>query len=248
MLNIKSVEASIDDKKILKGVDIEVPAGEVHAIMGPNGAGKSTLANVLAGHPDYSFDSGSLSIDGVDLKELSADERAIAGLFLGFQYPMEIPGITVSNFIREAVNSIRERKGLDRVNIREFTNRLKDEAKALGLSDDALKRHLGVGFSGGEKKRLEMLQMIMFDPKVCLLDETDSGLDIDAMKIVANAINRMRTPEHSVLLITHYRRLLDYVKPDKVHVFVDGKVVESGDFSLVEELEKDGYERFLGGK
>tara|TARA_B100000678_G_C18108795_1_gene461905 strand:- start:128 stop:874 length:747 start_codon:yes stop_codon:yes gene_type:complete len=243
MLKIENLHAAIDGKEILKGLDLEVNAGEVHAIMGPNGAGKSTLGYVLGGRPEYEVTQGSATFDGEDLLDMEAYERAAAGLFLGFQYPVEIPGISNVQFLREALNSQRKARGEGPLSGAEFLKIARAQADALGMDQEMLKRPVNVGFSGGEKKRNEMVQMGILDPKFAILDETDSGLDIDALKAVGEGINRiMRKPDKGVLLITHYQRLLDYVEPDVVHVLADGRIVKSGGPELAVDLEREGYE------
>ncbi|BBC71496.1 ABC transporter ATP-binding protein [Altererythrobacter sp. B11] len=243
MLKIENLHAEIDGKKILNGLTLEVGAGEVHAIMGPNGAGKSTLAYVLGGRPGYEITEGSVSFDGQDLLELEAHERAAAGLFLGFQYPVEIPGVSNVQFLREALNSQRKARGEEPLSGGEFLKLAKEKAGLLKLDMDMLKRNVNVGFSGGEKKRAEMVQMGILDPKFAVLDETDSGLDIDALRVVGEGINAiMRSPSKAVLLITHYQRLLDYVQPDLVHVLAKGRIVKTGGPELAHELEREGYE------
>ena len=242
MLNIENLHAEIDGKPILKGLTLEVNAGEVHAIMGPNGAGKSTLGYVLGGRPGYEVTEGSVTFDGVDLLELEPNERAAAGLFLGFQYPVEIPGVSNVQFLRESLNAQRGQRDEKPLSGGEFLKLARAQADGLGLNQDMLKRPVNVGFSGGEKKRNEMVQMGILNPKFAILDETDSGLDIDALRIVGDGINRiMRAPDKAVLLITHYQRLLDYVQPDRVHVLADGRIVRSGGPELALELEREGY-------
>jgi Fe-S cluster assembly ATP-binding protein len=242
MLEITNLHATVADKPILNGVSLSVPAGEVHAIMGPNGSGKSTLAYVLAGRPGYAVSEGSASFDGKDLLALEPHERAAAGLFLGFQYPIEIPGISYLQFLRESLNSQRRARGEAEVSAGEFIKLAKSQAALLGMDAEMLKRPVNVGFSGGEKKRAEMVQMGIMNPKFAVLDETDSGLDIDALKAVGAGINRiMRAPDKGVLLITHYQRLLDYVEPDRVHVLVGGRIERSGGPGLARELEREGY-------
>ncbi|GGB18534.1 ABC transporter ATP-binding protein [Sphingomonas metalli] len=242
MLRIENLHAEIDGKEILKGLSLSVKAGEIHAIMGPNGAGKSTLGYVLGGRPGYDVTEGSVTFDGVDLLALEPHERAAAGVFLGFQYPVEIPGVSNVQFLREALNAQRAGRGEAPLSGGEFLKLARAQADALGLDQDMLKRPVNVGFSGGEKKRNEMVQMGIVDPKFAILDETDSGLDIDALRIVGDGINRiMRKPDKAVLLITHYQRLLDYVKPDFVHVLADGRIVRSGGAELALELEREGY-------
>ncbi|WP_265587299.1 Fe-S cluster assembly ATPase SufC [Sphingomicrobium arenosum] len=242
MLTIKNLHVATGDKPILKGLDLTVPAGEVHAIMGPNGAGKSTLAYALGGRPGYEVTGGSADFLGADLLDMEPHERAAAGLFLGFQYPVEIPGVSMLQFLRESLNAQRRERGEDELSGAEFIKLAKEESAALGLPADMLKRPVNVGFSGGEKKRAEMVQMGIMSPKFAILDETDSGLDIDALKAVGEGINRiMRSPDKGVLLITHYQRLLDYVQPDKVHVLSAGRIVKSGGPDLALQLERDGY-------
>jgi len=242
MLEISNLHAAVADKPILNGVSLSVPAGEVHAIMGPNGSGKSTLAYVLAGRPGYAVSDGSASFDGKDLLALEPHERAAAGLFLGFQYPVEIPGISYLQFLRESLNSQRRARGEAEVSAGEFIKLAKSQAALLGMDAEMLKRPVNVGFSGGEKKRAEMVQMGIMNPKFAVLDETDSGLDIDALKAVGAGINRiMRAPDKGVLLITHYQRLLDYVEPDRVHVLREGRIERSGGPELAHELEREGY-------
>ena len=242
MLKIENLHAEIDGKPILKGLTLEVNAGEVHAIMGPNGAGKSTLGYVLGGRPGYEVTEGSVTFDGVDLLELEPNERAAAGLFLGFQYPVEIPGVSNVQFLRESLNAQRGQRDEKPLSGGEFLKLARAQADGLGLNQDMLKRPVNVGFSGGEKKRNEMVQMGILNPKFAILDETDSGLDIDALRIVGDGINRiMRAPDKAVLLITHYQRLLDYVQPDFVHVLAGGRIVRSGGPELALELEREGY-------
>lgn len=242
MLKIENLHAQIDGKTILKGLNLSVNAGEVHAIMGPNGAGKSTLGYVLGGRPGYEVTEGSITFDGQDLLELEPHERAAAGVFLGFQYPVEIPGVSNVQFLREALNAQRGGWGEKPLSGGEFLKLAREEAKKLDMDADMLKRPVNVGFSGGEKKRNEMVQMGIVDPKFAILDETDSGLDIDALRIVGDGINRiMRKPDKAVLLITHYQRLLDYVKPDFVHVLADGRIIRSGGAELAHQLEREGY-------
>ena len=242
MLKIENLHAEIDGKPILKGLTLSVNAGEVHAIMGPNGAGKSTLGYVLGGRPGYEVTQGSISFDGEDLLDMEPHERAAAGVFLGFQYPVEIPGVSNVQFLRESLNAQRATRGEAALSGAEFLKVARAQADALGLDHDMLKRPVNVGFSGGEKKRNEMVQMGIIDPKFAILDETDSGLDIDALRIVGDGINRiMRQPTKAVLLITHYQRLLDYVRPDVVHVLADGRIVRTGGPELAHELEREGY-------
>jgi Fe-S cluster assembly ATP-binding protein len=242
VLEITNLHGTVADKPILNGVSLSVPAGEVHAIMGPNGSGKSTLAYVLAGRPGYEVTQGSVSFDGADLLAMEPYERAAAGLFLGFQYPVEIPGVSSLQFLRESLNSQRRSRGEPELSGGEFIKLAREQAALLGMDVDMLKRPVNVGFSGGEKKRAEMVQMGIMNPKFAVLDETDSGLDIDALKAVGAGINRiMRSPGKSVLLITHYQRLLDYVTPDRVHVLYRGEIVRSGGPELAHELEREGY-------
>jgi Fe-S cluster assembly ATP-binding protein len=242
MLEIQNLQAKVADKPILNGVSLSVPAGEVHAIMGPNGSGKSTLAYVLSGRPGYEVTGGNATFDGQDLLALEPHERAAAGLFLGFQYPVEIPGISYLQFLRESLNSQRRARGEGELSAGEFIKLAKSQAALLGMDAEMLKRPVNVGFSGGEKKRAEMVQMGIMNPKFAVLDETDSGLDIDALKAVGAGINRiMRAPGKSVLLITHYQRLLDYVEPDRVHVLRSGRIERSGGPELAHELEREGY-------
>jgi Fe-S cluster assembly ATP-binding protein len=243
MLAIDNLHASIGEKPILKGLSLTLGAGEVHAIMGPNGAGKSTLAHVLAGREGYEVTAGTATLLGKDLLALAPNERAAAGLFLGFQYPVEIPGVSNLLFLRTAMNAQRKLRGEAEISGADFLKRVKTEAEALGLDMEMLKRAVNVGFSGGEKKRNEAFQLAMLEPRVAVLDETDSGLDIDALKVVAAGINRFRSPDRAVLLITHYQRLLDHVAPTHVHVLVDGRIVESGGPELAHRLESEGYER-----
>ena len=244
MIDIKNLSAEIDGKQILKGLDLSIGDGEVHAIMGPNGAGKSTLSYVLSGRDGYEVTGGTATLDGVDILEMDPDERAAAGVFLAFQYPVEIPGVQMTTFLKTAVNSIRKARGEDELDALGFLKLMKGTCKNLGISEDMMKRAVNVGFSGGEKKRNEVLQMAMLEPKFAVLDETDSGLDIDALKIVADGVNALRAKNRSFLVITHYQRLLDYIKPDHVHVLADGKIVKSGGPELALELEEKGYAEF----
>ena len=242
MLKIDNLRAEVDGKEILKGLSLTVNAGEVHAIMGPNGAGKSTLGYVLGGRPGYEVTEGSVTFDGKDLLDMEADERAAAGLFLGFQYPVEIPGVSNVQFLRTALSAQRRARGEEEISAGDFLRLSREQAGGLGLDMDMLKRPVNVGFSGGEKKRNEMVQMGILDPRLAVLDETDSGLDIDALRIVADGINRiMRRPDKAVLLITHYQRLLDLVVPDVVHVLAEGRIVRSGGPELAHQLEREGY-------
>ncbi|HIF26600.1 MAG TPA: Fe-S cluster assembly ATPase SufC [Micavibrio sp.] len=246
MIEIKNLHAEIDGKEILKGIDLNLEKGKVHAIMGPNGSGKSTLSYVLAGREDYEVTDGSVQMDGVDLLDLEPEERAAAGVFLAFQYPVEIPGVQMSNFLKTAVNAQRKQRGEDELDALAFLKLVKDKMKALGVKDDMIKRPVNVGASGGEKKRNEVLQMALLEPKFAVLDETDSGLDIDALKIVAEGVNQLRGEDRTFLVITHYQRLLDYIKPDVVHVLANGKIVKTGGPELAQELEARGYAEFLG--
>jgi Fe-S cluster assembly ATP-binding protein len=246
MLNIKNLHATIQDAKqqtqvILRGINLVIRPGEVHAIMGPNGSGKSTLSNVLAGHPDYQITQGEATLDGLDLLSLSPEERAVAGLFLAFQYPVEIPGVNNMYFLKAALNSLRKSRGQEQLDAMDFLQLIKSKIKDVGLDEAFLHRAVNEGFSGGEKKRNEVLQMLMLEPRFAILDETDSGLDIDALQIVAKGVNSLRSPERSILVITHYQRLLDYIVPDVVHVMVNGQIIKSGDKTLALELEAKGY-------
>ncbi len=241
MLIIKNLTAEIDGKQILNGLDLTIEDGTVHAIMGPNGAGKSTLSYVLAGRDGYKVTGGTATLNGQDILSMDAHERAAAGLFLAFQYPVEIPGVGMTNFLKTAVNAQRKQRGEPEMEALDFLKLLKTKQKELGIADEMLKRPVNVGFSGGEKKRNEVLQMAMLQPKMMILDETDSGLDIDALKIVADGVNRMRGAGRSFLVITHYQRLLDYIVPDIVHVLAKGKIVKTGGAELAKELEKTGY-------
>ena len=241
MLKIENLQATVDGKAILKGVDLEVKAGEVHAIMGPNGSGKSTLANVLCGREDYEVIGGSATYEGEDLLELDPEERASKGIFLGFQYPVEIPGVSNTYFLKAALDAQRKARGEDELDAADFLRLLKQKAGELQLDPTLLNRPVNVGFSGGEKKRNEILQMAVLQPKLAILDETDSGLDIDALKIVAEGVNRLRSPERATIVVTHYQRLLDYIVPDFVHVLQGGRIVKSGDKTLALELEEKGY-------
>ncbi|NVJ98880.1 MAG: Fe-S cluster assembly ATPase SufC [Alphaproteobacteria bacterium] len=241
MLKINNLHVEVAGKEIIKGLSLEIKAGETHAIMGLNGAGKSTLANTIAGRDDYEVTAGSIEFEGKYLMELEPHERVAAGLFLGFQYPVEIPGVSNLNFMRTALNSVRKQHGEEDMSAAEFMKLIREKAKMLGMDPDMLKRFVNVGFSGGEKKRNEMVQMAVLNPKLAVLDETDSGLDIDALKTVADGINVQRRDDTAVLLITHYQRLLSYVQPDFVHVMIDGKIVKSGGKELALELEEKGY-------
>lgn len=241
MLEIKNLYASVDGREILKGLDLTLPAGEVHAIMGPNGSGKSTLSYVLAGKEDYEVTQGSVTWNGQDLLDMKPDERAAAGVFLAFQYPIEIPGVATMTFLRNAVNAVRKARGQEEYSTPDFLRVVKQKAKDLKIDIEMLRRPLNVGFSGGEKKRNEVLQMSLLEPGLCILDETDSGLDIDALRIVSEGVNALRSPERSMLVITHYQRLLNYIVPDRVHVLSKGRVARSGGPELAVELEKSGY-------
>ena len=242
MLEIKNLQAGIEDKPILKGIDLSVNAGEVHAIMGPNGSGKSTLASVLAGRDGYDVTGGEVLLQDDDLLDLAPEERAREGVFLAFQYPVEIPGVNSAYFLRSAVNEIRKHRGEEELDAMNFLKAVKAKMKELGLSEDFLKRPVNAGFSGGEKKRNEILQMAMLNPKLAVLDETDSGLDIDALRIVADGVNRLKGTDNAQVVITHYQRLLDYIVPDFVHVLYDGRIINSGDKTLAHELEEKGYD------
>ena len=242
MLEIKNLQAGIEDKPILKGIDLSVLAGEVHAIMGPNGSGKSTLASVLAGRDGFDVTGGEVLLQDDDLLDLAPEERAREGVFLAFQYPVEIPGVNSAYFLRSAVNEIRKHRGEEELDAMNFLKAVKAKMKELGLSEDFLKRPVNAGFSGGEKKRNEILQMAMLNPKLAVLDETDSGLDIDALRIVADGVNRLKGTDNAQVVITHYQRLLDYIVPDFVHVLYDGRIIKSGDKTLAHELEEKGYD------
>lgn len=245
MIEIKDLHVEIDGTEILKGLNLKIGAGEVHAIMGPNGSGKSTLSHVLAGREDYEVTAGEILYEGKDLLDLEPEERAAAGVFLAFQYPVEIPGVQMNSFMKTALNAIRKEKGEEDLDALEFLKLMKSRAKELGVSDEMMKRAVNVGFSGGEKKRNEILQMALLDPKFCILDETDSGLDIDALKVVSDGVNALRDQKRSFLVITHYQRLLDYIVPDHVHVLAGGRIVRSGDAQLARELEEKGYSEFI---
>ena len=242
MLEIKNLHVSVNNNKILKGLNLSVNKGEIHAIMGPNGSGKSTLAQVIAGREEYKVNKGSIIYSNKKLLELSADERAKQGIFLAFQYPIEIPGISTTNFIKTAVNKIRESKGKKPLDAVSFLKVMKEKMKIVKINQTLLSRSINEGFSGGEKKRNEIFQMAMLDPKLAILDETDSGLDIDALKIVAKGVNKLKSKDNATIIITHYQRLLKYIIPDYVHVLIDGKIVKSGDKNLAQELEKKGYD------
>ena len=242
MLTINSLHISINRKEIIKGLSLEVNAGEVHAIMGPNGTGKSTLANVIAGKQGYDVTEGEITYMGKDIFELSTEERALEGIFLGFQYPVEIPGVSMTNFMRTAINEHRKYQGLDPLSASDFLKLIEEKRKLVEIQDKLKNRSVNEGFSGGEKKRNEIFQMALLEPKLAILDETDSGLDIDALKIVANGVNKLKTKDNATIVITHYQRLLDYIVPDFVHVLYDGKIVKSGGKELALELEEKGYE------
>jgi len=245
MLSIHNLHVAIGETEILKGLSLDVPAGEVHAVMGPNGAGKSTLSYTLAGRPGYEVTNGTATLDGEDLLALAPDARAAKGVFLSFQYPLEIPGVPAITFLRTAVNAQRKARGEAEMGAPEFLKTVRAKAAELKMDFDMLRRGLNVGFSGGEKKRMEILQMAMLAPRLLILDETDSGLDIDALRIVAEGVNAMRSPQRSMLVITHYQRLLDYITPDRVHVLAGGRIVASGDADLARQLEREGYDRIV---
>jgi len=241
MLEIKNLQVKVGGKEILKGIDLSIGRGEVHAIMGPNGSGKTTLAQVLAGRLAYEVTGGSVRFEGKDLLAMRPEDRAREGVFMAFQYPVEIPGVSNAYFLKAALNAIRKYRGLEEIDAMDFMGLVQDKAKLLGLDETFMKRGLNEGFSGGEKKKNEVFQMAVLEPKFCILDETDSGLDIDALRLAANGINTMRSPTRSMLVVTHYQRLLDYVIPEHVHVLVDGRIVKSGDADLARNLEKHGY-------
>tara|TARA_B100000029_G_C17558454_1_gene952476 strand:- start:593 stop:1333 length:741 start_codon:yes stop_codon:yes gene_type:complete len=246
MLKINDLHVNIsDEEKILKGINLNINSGEIHAIMGPNGSGKSTLANVIAGRDTYNVSDGEIIFQNDDISELLPDERARKGIFMAFQYPAEIPGVRPWQFLKTAVDSKRISEGQKEMSVREFSSFFDQKANEVGINSNLLKRSLNEGFSGGEKKRNEMLQMLVLEPKLCVMDETDSGLDVDALKIVAEAVNGLTSKERSFLIVTHYQRLLDYIKPDFVHVLVNGKIVQSGNYELALEIEKSGYENYL---
>ena len=242
MLTIENLHAAVDGKKILRGVDLDVKSGEIHAIMGPNGSGKSTLSSVIAGNEVYEMTEGNIVLNGEEISELDAEERAHKGIFMSFQYPVEIPGVSVTNFIKTAINSSRKAQGLNDMPASEMLKKIRQKAELLEIDTKFLSRSLNEGFSGGEKKRNEIFQMAMLEPKLSILDETDSGLDIDALKIVANGVNKLRNKNNAVVIITHYQRLLNYISPDFVHVLHDGKIVKSGTNDLAHELEAKGYD------
>ncbi|MFS4466363.1 Fe-S cluster assembly ATPase SufC [Maribacter sp. 2210JD10-5] len=242
MLKINNLHAQVEDKEILRGINLEVKAGEVHAIMGPNGSGKSTLASVIAGKEEFEVTEGSVELDGEDLEDIAPEERAHKGIFLSFQYPVEIPGVSVTNFMKTAINESRKAKGLEDMPANEMLKMIREKSELLEIDRKFLSRSLNEGFSGGEKKRNEIFQMAMLEPKVAILDETDSGLDIDALRIVANGVNKLKSKDNAVIVITHYQRLLDYIVPDFVHVLHNGKIVKSGGKELALELEEKGYD------
>ena len=248
ILEIKNAELSIDNKKILKGLSLNVNEGETHAIMGPNGSGKSTLSYMLAGRDGYELDNGSIIFDNIDLTPLSPDERSNLGLFLAFQYPVELPGVSSTNFLREIFNSRKKYLGENELSHLDFIKHLRKVAENLSIKDEMLKRYVNFGFSGGEKKRFEILQMALLNPKISVLDETDSGLDVDALKIVSEGVNNLKDKKNAVVVITHYQRLLDYIKPDIVHIMSDGKIIKSGDADLALYVEKNGYSEILNEK
>jgi Fe-S cluster assembly ATP-binding protein len=242
LLEVRGLHAAAGDVEILKGLDLTVDVGEVHAIMGPNGSGKSTFASVLAGRPEYTVTAGSVRFEGKDLLAMPPDQRALEGIFLAFQYPVELPGVRTRDFLRAALDAVREHRGLPKLSVREFNKLFEERARQVELATDLLKRSVNEGFSGGEKKRNEILQLAMLDPKLAVLDETDSGLDIDALKVVADGVNRFRGPEKAIILVTHYQRILNYITPDFVHVLIDGRIVRSGGSELAHELEARGYD------
>ena len=242
MLTIENLHAKVEGKQILNGIDLDVKVGEVHAIMGPNGSGKSTLSSVIAGHQDYEVNEGTMLLEGENMADLSPEERAHKGIFLSFQYPVEIPGVSVTNFIKTAINASRKAKGLEDMAANEMLKKIREKSSLLEIDSRFLSRSLNQGFSGGEKKRNEIFQMAMLEPKLSILDETDSGLDIDALKIVANGVNKLRSKDNATIVITHYQRLLEYIVPDFVHVLFDGKIVKSGTKDLALELEEKGYD------
>ena len=242
MLKIENLQASVDDKSILKGLNLNVKSGEVHAIMGPNGAGKSTLANIIAGKEEYDVTNGTMELNGEDISELSPEERAHNGVFLSFQYPVEIPGVSVTNFIKTSINETRKAKGLEDMPAKDMLKMIREKSELLEIDRKFLSRSLNEGFSGGEKKRNEIFQMAMLEPKLAILDETDSGLDIDALRIVANGVNKLKSKDNAVIVITHYQRLLEYIVPDFVHVLHDGKIVKTGGLDLIQKIDQEGYD------
>ncbi len=244
LLKITGLRAGIGDNEILKGIDLEIGPGEIHAVMGPNGAGKSTLSAVLTGKPDYEVTAGTIEFMGRNLLEMKPEERAWAGLFMSFQYPIEIPGVSITNFMKTAINSKRKSEGLEPIKGGDFLKLMKEKMALVQMKPEFAKREVNVGFSGGEKKRNEIFQMAMLDPVLAILDETDSGLDVDALKIVADGVNALHTPEKSAIVITHYQKLLEYVKPDRVHILKDGKIVAEGGRELIDKIESDGFEQF----
>ncbi len=241
MLSVKDLHVSVEGNEILKGLSLDVKPGEIHAIMGPNGSGKSTLSATLAGREEYEIDSGSVTFKGKDLLDLAPEDRAGEGIFLAFQYPVEIPGVSNQFFLQTAVNAVREYRGEEALDRFDFADFIEDKIELLNMPQDLLTRAVNVGFSGGEKKRNDILQMAALEPSLCILDETDSGLDIDALKTVSNGVNQLRSPDRAFIIVTHYQRILDYVKPDFVHVLYQGKIIKSGDFSLAKKLEEQGY-------
>lgn len=241
MLSIKNLQVAIEDKQILRGINLNIGKGEVHALMGPNGSGKSTLSNILAGREGYDINADEVLFDGEDLLALTPEQRAYQGVFLGMQYPVELPGVNNMTFMRASINAVRRARGKDELDAVAFMKLVKEKAKLVELDEQLLKRNVNVGFSGGEKKRNEILQMAMLEPRLAILDETDSGLDIDALRVIAGGVNALRSPQRSILLITHYQRLLDYIQPDFVHVVIEGRIVRSGDKQLALELEEKGY-------
>ena len=244
LLKITDLHASVGDKEILKGINLEIRRGEIHAVMGPNGAGKSTLSSVLTGKPNYEITAGSIEFDGKDLLAMKPEERAWAGLFMSFQYPIEIPGVSITNFMKTAINSKLKAQGKEPMKAGDFLKLMKQKMAFVQMKPEFAKREVNVGFSGGEKKRNEIFQMAMLDPTLAILDETDSGLDVDALKIVADGVNALHTPEKSAIVITHYQKLLEYVRPDVVHVLKDGRIVATGGYELIDKIEKDGFEQF----
>ena len=246
MLEIKDLHVSVDDREILRGIDLTVGKGEIHAIMGPNGSGKSTLAYVLAGRPGYEVTGGTVTFDGKNLLEMEPDDRAAAGVFLAFQYPIEIPGVATMTFLKSALNAQRKKRGLAELSTPDFVRKVREVADRLNVTQEMLRRPLNVGFSGGEKKRNEIMQMALLEPSLCVMDETDSGLDIDALRVVAEGVNTLKSPDRGIIVITHYQRLLNYIVPDFVHVLSAGRIVRSGGKELALELEEKGYAEFTG--